>query len=159
VCGHHHSGFVGRKTGKATFTYNNVEKTVDFDNGTPQIIVCGTYAGLLKKVSSASAASNNAWITLNSEHEDCFRIISVDTTNKYLKVAQIGREMTYQLKVKTPICIDYKTYAQFDELNVYNPGSIVSNDGFLWRLVSPKVENGRTDWNSSIKVMYNRVIN
>lgn len=164
VCGHHHVGYIGRKTGTCTFD----DETVDFDNGTPQLVICGHYGRVSNSVYPGSGGGNLAWTGINTINQDCFRIISIDTTNNIVKLMQIGKELDYALKAKGLLSIRYTTYQPFDEtVTTYARNSIVARDGFLWRILTPAykdvevegVMRTHTDWDNTIKVMYNRVFN
>ena len=156
ICGHYHQGWIGRKTGTLSYTESGETKTLNFDEAKSQLVICGMSANLGLGTSQFSALT---WIKHSSDNQNCFRIISIDTTHNYIKLMQIGRNTTYQLKKKAPICITYDNYPQFDENAQYSKNEIVAKDGYLWRFIIPVINNNATDWDSSVKEIFNRIIN
>ena len=113
--------------------------------------------------SFTSQSGNLAWCDLNTRNQDCFRLISVDTSHSYIKLMQIGKEYDYAMRHRDILGINYRTYQPFDESVItYARNSIVAKDGFLWRILTPAFKDvdgvTHTDWANTIKVMYNRVM-
>lgn len=164
VTGHRHAGNIGQITGIVE-SFDTPSTNIDYDDARyPQLVVCGRYGDV--RLSMGSAAGNQSWILRQTENQDCFRFISIDTTNKLVKVLQIGRNRTHTLKEQDLLCLSYAAINNFTPTMTLsdNPMSVkVRKGNSLWRLVNViyKDENGTQviDWNASDKVLASRVIN